>query len=60
MMYWYLRIRNFIEEQKGQDMAEYALLIALIALAAILAVTGLGTRIRDVFNAIVNKLVVPT
>ena len=38
--------------QKGQDAAEYALLIALIALAIILAVTFLGTTISAVFQAV--------
>lgn len=56
MLYWYLRIRNWLEEQKGQDLAEYALLIALIALAAVVAVTALGDQISSVFNEIKDEL----
>ena len=41
---------------EGQDLAEYALLIALIALVVIGAVTLLGTRIQTVFNNIANAL----
>ena len=43
--------------EEGQDLAEYALLIALIALVVIGAVTLLGTNIQTVFNNIANALV---
>jgi Flp pilus assembly pilin Flp len=33
----------------GQDLLEYALLVALIALVAMTAVTQVGTTINDVF-----------
>jgi pilus assembly protein Flp/PilA len=36
--------------QKGQDAAEYALLIGLIALAIVIAVTLLGTNLATVFT----------
>jgi pilus assembly protein Flp/PilA len=42
--------------EEGQDLAEYALLIALIALVVIGAVTLLGTQIQTVFNNIANAL----
>ncbi len=42
--------------EEGQDLAEYALLIALIALVVIVAVTLLGTNIRTVFNNIAAAL----
>ena len=38
--------------EKGQDLAEYALLIGLIALIVVLAVTFLGTEIDAVFSRI--------
>ena len=48
-------------DESGQDLAEYALLIALIALAVIVAVTLLGGTIRNVFNTIGSTLsTVPT
>ena len=40
------------KDEKGQDAAEYAILIALIALAIIVAVTLLGTQIAAAFTAI--------
>ena len=42
--------------EEGQDLAEYALLIALIALVVIAAVTALGGQIQTVFNNIANAL----
>ena len=42
--------------EKGQDLAEYALLIGLIALIVILAVTLLGEQISIVFSTIANNI----
>ena len=44
------------KDEKGQDAAEYALLIAFIALAIVVAVTLLGTQIAAVFTAIANTV----
>ena len=43
-------------DESGQDLAEYALLIALIALVVIAAVTLLGQNINTVFNNIATAL----
>lgn len=48
--------KRFWNDDSGQDLAEYALLIALIALVVIAAVTLLGTNIQAVFNNIANAL----
>jgi pilus assembly protein Flp/PilA len=45
-----------LRSEKGQDLAEYALLIGLIAIVAIIAVTALGTNINSVLNTIGDKL----
>jgi pilus assembly protein Flp/PilA len=42
--------------EKGQDLAEYALLIGLIAILAIAAVTALGGNINAVLNRIGTAL----
>ncbi len=47
---------RFWADESGQDLAEYALLIALIALVVIGAVTLLGTQINTVFTNITNAL----
>ena len=49
-----IRTRLVLEE--GQALVEYALLIALIALAAVGALTLVGDPNPGVFSAIANKL----
>jgi len=39
---------------------EYGLILALIAVVVILALTGLGTKISDLFTGITGKLVPPS
>jgi len=43
-------------DESGQDLAEYAILIGLIALAVIVAVRLLGNTISNVFNDIGSTL----
>jgi pilus assembly protein Flp/PilA len=60
MMQKYLEINNWIESLKreeGQTLAEYALLLALIAILVIGAVTLLQENITSVFTNIANKLI---
>lgn len=45
-------IKRFIKDDTGASMAEYGLLIALIAVVCLAAVTLLGTAISSVFNEI--------
>ena len=49
---WLLSKRS----EKGQDLAEYALLIGLIALIVVLAVTLLGANISTIFSQIANEI----
>ena len=46
------RLRSLVRDDSGQDLLEYALLIALIALACVLAVTAAGTAVAAAFTAI--------
>ena len=43
---------RFVCEEQGQDLIEYALLAALISLASVAAITGLGGAIQAKFAAI--------
>ena len=44
------RLRSrFVSRDSGQDLLEYALLVALIVLVALSAVTQVGTTIKTVF-----------
>ena len=44
------------KSEKGQDLAEYALLIGLIALIVVAAVMFLGGQLDDVFSRIGNTI----
>ena len=52
-------VRSFVREEEGQDLLEYALLVALIALVAIVAVTAAGTTVSSIFNRIAGQLSTP-
>jgi pilus assembly protein Flp/PilA len=49
-------VKSFVRNEEGQDLLEYALLVALIALVAIAAVTAAGTSVSDIFTAVAGKL----
>jgi pilus assembly protein Flp/PilA len=44
------------EDEEGQTMIEYGLIVALISIVAILTLTTVGGNIQDVFNSIAGKL----
>jgi pilus assembly protein Flp/PilA len=46
------RVQNHLSEEEGQDLVEYALIIALIALACTAGLNGLATAIQAGFSAI--------
>ncbi len=49
-------LRRVTERREGQDLLEYGLLMALIAIVAISGVTTLGVRIQQTFwSAIANN-----
>jgi pilus assembly protein Flp/PilA len=49
-------VKSLVRNEEGQDLLEYALLVALIALVAIAAVTAAGTSVSTIFDAIATKL----
>ncbi len=49
-------VRNFIHEDDGAALVEYAILVALIAVVAIFFVTSLGTRVSEKFSGISGSL----
>ena len=56
----YLRkIVAFINDEEGASAIEYALLVALIALAITVGATALGTQINTMFTSATGKLVTP-
>jgi pilus assembly protein Flp/PilA len=50
MMNW------MVKEESGQGMVEYGLIIVLVAIAAIVGLTGIGTQLQAKFTEIVGDL----
>jgi pilus assembly protein Flp/PilA len=50
------RVRTFVNDDSGQDLLEYALLVALIALVAFGAVKLAGNSVNTIFGNIAGQL----
>ena len=46
-----------LRQEEGQDLAEYALLVALIALVCVTGVRNVASAVNSVFNQISSSLV---
>jgi len=44
------------DEEEGQGLVEYALILVLISIAAIVIMTTVGGQVRDVFQTISDHL----
>jgi pilus assembly protein Flp/PilA len=51
-----IKIQNILNREEGQDLIEYALVVALIALAATAGMTSVATSINTAFTGIGTKL----
>ena len=49
-------VNNFISNEDGAALVEYALLVALIAIICILGVTFLGRKVSEKFKTIGDNL----
>ena len=49
-------IKHFLQEEEGQTLVEYGLLISLVALVVIGVLTLLGSKIKNTFNAASNAM----
>jgi len=47
---------DFVHDETGQDLIEYALIAGLIGLAAVSAMSGLSTKTRQAYNSLGNEL----
>ena len=61
LTYMVVRLQNGFaglrERDEGQALVEYALILALVSLAAVVALTTLGGKISAIFDSINSKLV---
>ncbi|HEY0327259.1 MAG TPA: Flp family type IVb pilin [Allosphingosinicella sp.] len=49
-------IRKFIRDSKGATAIEYGLIAALIAVAAIAAMSNLGSTLNTTFNTVASNM----
>ena len=49
-------VARFVRDQRGATMVEYGLLLGLVAIAAIVGLTALGTAINTMFNSVEDNL----
>lgn len=52
----YFTIQNWMNQEEGQDLVEYALIIALIAVALVAGLGNLATAIKAAFTSISGNL----
>ena len=50
------RMLAFVRDEEAQDLLEYALLVALIALVAVGAITAAGANVNTIFGRIAAAL----
>lgn len=49
-------VRNFARDEDGQDVVEYGLLIATVAIVVLVATTAFGTQISAWFNVLAGHI----
>ena len=53
-------LTKFALDDEGQDLLEYALLVALIALVSVGVITTAGTNVKTIFSSIGTALQTPS
>lgn len=49
-------IKEFVSDERGQDVVEYSLLLVLIGTVALFVLTLMGTSISEIFSKISDRL----
>ena len=49
-------LRGFVADEQGQDLVEYAMLMAFIALLCIIGLQNLGTALNSTYNSVSTSL----
>ena len=52
----YIKMQNLLSSEEGQDLVEYALIVALISLASIVGMQTLAGDINSAFNTVGSQL----
>ena len=56
MLSLWTKMTTWVKEEKGASMVEYALLVVLIAIIAIVAVSIAGEQVSEAFSTIADSL----
>lgn len=48
--------QKFFKDESGATMVEYAILVALISIAAIVIIAAVGTKVEETFTSVNNAL----
>jgi pilus assembly protein Flp/PilA len=56
MLKMYVKMQDLIGREEGQDLVEYALVVALVAFGAVAGMKTLSTEINSAFNTISSDL----
>ena len=56
MLKLYINFKNLMNREEGQDLVEYALVVALIAFGATAGMSALATGINDAFDKVSTLL----
>ena len=51
-----LKVQRFLKSEDGPTAVEYAVMLALIIVVCLLAITAVGERASDTFDAIADEL----
>ena len=49
-------LKRFISDERGLETVEYAIITGLIVVGAIVAITNIGTWVKDQFNHLADNL----
>ncbi len=56
MLALWTKVTTWMKDEKGASMVEYALLVVLIAIVALVAVSLAGTEVSETFSEIASGL----
>ena len=59
MTHLFMLLKRFRKDEKGATAIEYGLIAALIAVAAITAMTTIGSNLKTVFEGVGSELTMP-
>jgi pilus assembly protein Flp/PilA len=56
MLKLFVKMQTLVNREEGQDLVEYALVVALVAFGATVAMSNLGTGLNSAFKSISSTL----